>query len=135
MIWHEADITTQLVCIGVSVCRPLYKDRLNEFINKIGSSHRSNNSRSGSASSGGFGVIALKTIGGHSVVANGGNKEPCTKGTPDGAVDGGAVDVERSWTVESKGRTVALSRDTAGDIHVLGDAGPTDVDQKNGRQA
>ncbi|KAG6368837.1 hypothetical protein INS49_003053 [Diaporthe citri] len=28
LIWHAADVTTQLFCIGVTVCRPLYKNWL-----------------------------------------------------------------------------------------------------------
>lgn len=139
MIWHEADIITQLVCIGVSVCRPLYKDWLNEFVSKIGSTLGTSNSNSngngrcrGTGSrSNGFSVIALKTIGGSSVVPRGGGggkpggpgsvKDAPGGGGGDGRGGGGGgsghsrhttegsinnndsvVNVERSWRVESK---------------------------------
>lgn len=137
MIWHEADITTQLVCIGVSVCRPLYKDWLNDVVVKIGSttggggSHAK--SRSEGASSGGFSVIALQTIGGSSVHAKGGGgggrKDSSWKD-----VDGDAVKVERSWRVESKSRSAVFPGDAASDEHILGDAGVADVDQGDRRQ-
>ncbi|KAK7708366.1 hypothetical protein SLS63_013503 [Diaporthe eres] len=35
LIWHAADVTTQLFCIGVTVCRPLYKDWLNRVADHI----------------------------------------------------------------------------------------------------
>lgn len=31
LIWHAADVLTQLICITVTVCRPLYKDRRKWF--------------------------------------------------------------------------------------------------------
>jgi len=38
LIWHAADVTTQMLCIGITVCRPLYKDWLYRVVDHIESS-------------------------------------------------------------------------------------------------
>lgn len=67
LIWHAADVTTQLFCIGVTVCRPLYKNWLNRVADHIeGASNSAGYKRQDST----YGarkapeLIALRTIGG-----------------------------------------------------------------------
>lgn len=132
MIWHEADITTQLLCIGVSVCRPLYKDWLNNVVVKIGSTAgsaiRSNPGKS-SRDGSGFSVIALQTVGGSSVIPKGSRKGS----TMD--ADGGVVKVERSWRVESDSRSVMFPTDDASEEYILGNVGAAVADPEQQRQA
>lgn len=135
MIWHEADIMTQLICIGMSVCRPLYKDWLTNMVVRIESSvGRSSQSRSEGAKSG-FSVIALQTVGGSAVPARsggGGSRKDSAN-----SLDAGVVKVERSWRVESKYRsptTATLSGETASEEHILGqEAGVADADLEQQR--
>lgn len=115
LIWHEADVTTQLLCIGLSVCRPLYKDWLNNVVVKIGSINKSGNKSKSYGPDSGFSVIALQTIGGSSFINKSGRKDSVLKN-----VDGGVVKVERSWRVESDS---FILDDGASEEHMLGGAG------------
>lgn len=70
LIWHAADVTTQLFCIGVTVCRPLYKDWLYRVADHIESvSNPAGDTKQDST----YGarkapdLIALRTIGGSAV--------------------------------------------------------------------
>lgn len=135
MIWHEADITTQLICIGVSVCRPLYKDWLNNVVGKIESTvGLSSQSRSDGAKSG-FSVIALQTVGGSSVPAKSSGAGSRKNSAKD--LDAGVVKVERTWRVESKYRstvTATFPGETASEEHILGqEAGVADADPERQR--
>ncbi|KAK2598648.1 hypothetical protein N8I77_012043 [Diaporthe amygdali] len=72
LIWHAADVTTQLLCIGVTVCRPLYKDWLNRVADHIeGVSNPAADTKQDST----YGarkapdLIALRTIGGSAMEA------------------------------------------------------------------
>lgn len=67
LIWHGADVTTQLFCIGVTVCRPLYKDWLNRVADRVeGASNTHGLMRQDST----YGarkapeLVALRTVGG-----------------------------------------------------------------------
>ncbi|KUI70304.1 hypothetical protein VM1G_06441 [Cytospora mali] len=74
LIWHAADITTQLVCIGVTVCRPLYKDwlyRIAEHIESISSSLSSTKEDTTYRARNAPALIALQTIGGSAMPQSG----------------------------------------------------------------
>jgi hypothetical protein len=94
LIWHSADITTQLLCIGVTVCRPLYKDWLyrvaDQFesggLNGAGGGNASKESPSGAQRARGF--FGLRTIGGSEV-----------KGGGDAAVSNRQPETVPSWTI------------------------------------
>lgn len=125
MIWHAADITTQLVCIGISVCRPLYKDWLNNVVVRLESARNSRRgskrSGSGGTNNSGFSMIALQTIGGSSVLARAGRKGSQCKDVEDDVVK-----VERSWRVESNtqsetSRNMVFPGEAASEEHMLGD--------------
>lgn len=137
MIWHEADILSQLVCIGVSVCRPIYKDWLNRVVDKVGTNIASSKSKSESGHSGGnFSVIALQTIGGSSNAGNnnnnnnklGGARATATRLTRDEDDDddddlSGDIKIQRSWRVESESNSravTAVSTDATSEEHILG---------------
>ncbi|POS73230.1 hypothetical protein DHEL01_v208375 [Diaporthe helianthi] len=68
LIWHAADITTQLFCIAVTVCRPLYKDWLYRMIDHIETAYTG--VTSGSTQDSTYGAkkgpdaVALRSIGG-----------------------------------------------------------------------
>lgn len=75
LIWHAADITTQLVCIGVTVCRPLYKDWLNriaDHIESISSSLPGSKQDTSHGARDAPSLIALQTIGGSAMPRSGG---------------------------------------------------------------
>lgn len=136
MIWHEADLISQLVCIGISVCRPLYKDWLNRVVDKVGTTVASaskSNTDTGH-SGGGFSVIALQTIGGSSVNKGGGAKATAIGvelgDTDDQEVDG-EIKVQRSWRVESDSRSVVLSGDATSEEHILGCSGSAEADPED----
>lgn len=71
LIWHAADITTQLLCIGVTVCRPLYKDWLYRVVDHIESSFQKSGADTAKDSTHGArrppDMVALRTIGGSEV--------------------------------------------------------------------
>ncbi|KAF3764184.1 hypothetical protein M406DRAFT_258120 [Cryphonectria parasitica EP155] len=129
LIWHSADITTQLVSIGVTVCRPLYKDWLNNVVDQIESvtnhSSRSKSNPSGFSGAGaGFSVIALQTIGGST--AN--HKKAGRSAGAD--VEDGVVTVQRSWRVESNARSVVFPGDDESEEHILGNSGRGEADNR-----
>lgn len=67
LIWHAADVTTQLFCIAITVCRPLYKDWLYKVVDHIDSASNATpgltqDSTYGARKAGDF--VALRTIGG-----------------------------------------------------------------------
>lgn len=131
MIWHEADITSQLLCIGVSVCRPLYKDWLNNVVVKIGSTTGSALRSKSTGVGSGFSVIALQTVGGSSVVPKSSRKDSIMD--MDGG--GGVVKVERSWRVESDSRSVVFpADDSASEEYILGSAGAAGADSEQPHQ-
>lgn len=66
IIWHAAELCTTMVCIGVPVCRPLYKDWF-PWASARRSGEDTRNSgwlRGGSSGEGGDGVFTMHTIGG-----------------------------------------------------------------------
>ncbi|KAJ4397469.1 hypothetical protein N0V93_001698 [Gnomoniopsis smithogilvyi] len=114
LIWHAGDIITQLICITVTVCRPLYKDWLNSVIGNVKtavtsriSSKNSKEEASRVAKGFNFDIVALQTIGGSAVPSKtqmpGCNKE----------IDPGAVHVQKSWRVESNSRSTLFGLDDA----------------------
>lgn len=70
LIWHGADVTTQLFCIGVTVCRPLYKDWLYRVVDHIESASKTpgdTNQDSAYGARKAPELVALRTIGGSTV--------------------------------------------------------------------
>ncbi|KAG8159905.1 hypothetical protein KVR01_010542 [Diaporthe batatas] len=66
LIWHAADHTTQLLCIGITVCRPLYKDWLYRVADRIEGPFTTAETTKGSGygAQKGADAIALRSIGG-----------------------------------------------------------------------
>lgn len=104
IIWHAAEICTTMVCIGIPVCRPLYKDWVARFIST------ENNTDSGGGWMGGksnsqssAGVFGLHTIGGsdYQNITNGN-----TAGTARGKPGGDSTDEDVSFRndVDTKAR-------------------------------
>lgn len=70
LIWHAADVTTQLFCIGVTVCRPLYKSwlyRVADHIESVSKTAGDTNQDSTYGARKAPDLIALRTIGGSAV--------------------------------------------------------------------
>ncbi|KAH8169992.1 hypothetical protein LIA77_10536 [Sarocladium implicatum] len=63
IIWHAAELCTTLVCIGIPVCRPLFKSWYDKFTTPQVTSDESKGSS-------GPGVFALHTIGGSEYTEN-----------------------------------------------------------------
>lgn len=75
LIWHAADVTTQLFCIGVTVCRPLYKNWLYRVADHIESASNTGGDTKQDSTYGARrapDLIALRTIGGSEVKPMGG---------------------------------------------------------------
>ncbi|ROW04775.1 hypothetical protein VMCG_04897 [Cytospora schulzeri] len=112
LIWHAADITTQLVCIGVTVCRPLYKDwlyRIADHIESISSSLSGSKQGTSYGARNAPSVIALQTIGGSTMPR--GIRDP-THGK-----DGGVVHHTRKSG--SASRTNTITCDAISEEYIL----------------
>lgn len=102
LIWHGADICTQLFCTGITVCRPLYKDWLYRVTDGIDDAPDNANGKQDST----YGArrapdfVAMRTIGG---------SEKPVSGATDTTRSHGASSVAHS----SKNAGYALKRDLA----------------------
>ncbi|WQF76438.1 hypothetical protein CDEST_01452 [Colletotrichum destructivum] len=72
IIWHACELAVTMVCIGIPVCRPLFKGWLNKFSSR-GDSNPGPYTRNLTGSNGGFG---LRTIGGTDYTVRVGMKTP-----------------------------------------------------------
>ncbi|KAK2039925.1 hypothetical protein LZ31DRAFT_558360 [Colletotrichum somersetense] len=72
IIWHACELAVTMICIGVPVCRPLYKGWINQLSSR-GDSKQGAYSKDLADSNSGFG---LKTIGGTDYSVRVGNKTP-----------------------------------------------------------
>jgi hypothetical protein len=68
IIWHAAELCTTMVCIGIPVCRPLYKDWVGRYMSSEDSRDNSGGWMGGRPSKqskqSSTGVFGLQTIGG-----------------------------------------------------------------------
>ncbi|ETS73764.1 hypothetical protein PFICI_14710 [Pestalotiopsis fici W106-1] len=75
IIWHAAEFCTTLVCVGIPVCRPLYRDWFGTWMSgrrsgeDLSASGNSGWMKHKNAGGGGGGVFAMHTIGGSELKA------------------------------------------------------------------
>lgn len=68
IVWSAAEISVTMVCIGIPVCRPLYKNFLNKLTSSFNSTgYKKHNTPSGSALPRNTGGRGLRTIGGGTI--------------------------------------------------------------------
>ncbi|KAJ0340995.1 hypothetical protein COL154_012069 [Colletotrichum chrysophilum] len=70
IVWHAAELATTLVCIGIPVCRPLFKEWLNLWTSRSGSK------RTGPYTRDMTGSFMMRTIGGTDYTVRIGLKTP-----------------------------------------------------------
>ncbi|OLN83278.1 hypothetical protein CCHL11_03002 [Colletotrichum chlorophyti] len=73
IVWHAAELAVTLVCVGIPVCRPLFKSWLNKWSSRNGSKPNGPYTRDMTGSNLAFG---LKTIGGTDYTVRVGMKTP-----------------------------------------------------------
>ncbi|KAK5651804.1 hypothetical protein OQA88_11672 [Cercophora sp. LCS_1] len=121
IVWSSAEMAVTLICIGIPVCRPLYKRMFQRIFGETGSSagyHKQ--------SAGMDGSLALRTIGGGLVGADG---KPIQKKAPSGSTteDGASftdvkIGVNGPFTRTTVGRGSSAgghSQDNASDEEIL----------------
>ncbi|TDZ31047.1 Satratoxin biosynthesis SC1 cluster protein 4 [Colletotrichum spinosum] len=73
IVWHAAELAVTMVCIGIPVCRPLFKGWLNKFTSRNGSKPTGPYTRDMTGSNGNF---LMRTIGGTDYTVRVGLKTP-----------------------------------------------------------
>lgn len=130
IIWHAAEMCTTLVCVGIPVCRPLYKDWFGSWMSgrRSGDQDLTGTGSTGwmkhkNNPSGGGGVFAMHTIGGSEFK---GQQHTNTTSERDGRRDSGSTDEElvlRGDVHRSKQHTFAVGaaeRDDGSEQSILG---------------
>ncbi|KAI3397110.1 hypothetical protein diail_11253 [Diaporthe ilicicola] len=122
LIWHGADVTTQLFCIGVTVCRPLYKDWLYRVADHIESSPAVNTEEDST-----YGarkapeLIALRTIGGSEI------KQHSISAASDDKKHGAVAHISRKPS--SPRRSLVFQDPSWNEDFALADAGTSEPDK------
>ncbi|KAJ4409992.1 hypothetical protein N0V85_004023 [Neurospora sp. IMI 360204] len=71
IVWSSAEIAITMICIGIPVCRPLYKSFFNKIISSRNGTSRGYQKQSGGG--GATGHVGLRTIGGGAIPGRSGN--------------------------------------------------------------
>ncbi|KAK2000578.1 hypothetical protein LX36DRAFT_418290 [Colletotrichum falcatum] len=111
IVWHACELAVTMVCIGIPVCRPLYKGWINKLSSRGGSNSGTYTKNLADSNS----AFGLKTIGGTDYTVRVGNK------TPDVDLNGTAV---RSGKGANGGTTRSMGKAYGDDNSVDSILGP-----------
>lgn len=135
IIWHAAEFCTTLICVGVPVCRPLYRDWFGTWMSgrRSGDQDLSASGNSGwmkhkghTGGGGGGGVFAMHTIGGSELKAQNPSTNNSESRYHESRRDSRATDemlVLRSDVHRSKQDAFAVGaaeRDSGSEVSILG---------------
>lgn len=113
LIWHAADITVSLFCIGITVCRPLYKDWLYRMADHLEGT-ADTTEPSGYGAQKGSAAIALRSIGGGIInsAGSGGQGPGRKRGRPAYASKKPGAAIRRDLVLQSNNQNVLQNNNT-----------------------
>lgn len=103
LIWHAADLTTQLLCIGITVCRPLYKDWLYRVVDRVEGTYDTADTTeaSGYGAQKGSNAVALRSIGGGLINSAGTDRSGRQRGRPKYASKKPGAELRRDLVIQN----------------------------------